>query len=117
MFAQDSNTYGRKALPGEGPAGDLGCDKLFQMEIERLCQVKSDSRMDSNLGLEPTVLDRQNLEDKFLDFLLNFPESGGTLFIFLLLFLLLLTVRHIECLGGYWTACRSIQKCNYPTWP
>lgn len=48
-------------MPAEGPIGDLGCDKLIQLEIERLNSGKGSHEF------EPTVLDREHMSDEFLE--------------------------------------------------
>ena len=59
-FADDTNTTGRKTLPAQGPTQCLSCDKMLQMEIERMAVSKKEATATTTHqdDDDPTVLDR-----------------------------------------------------------
>lgn len=72
-FADDTNTTGRKTLPAQGPTQCLSCDKMLQMEIERMAVSKKEATATTTHqdDDDPTVLDREQLVEKLLGKLSN----------------------------------------------
>lgn len=52
----EANMHGRKVMYANGPSSSLGCDKLIQMEIERLSATSG-----GNCSDDVTVIDRDHL--------------------------------------------------------